>query len=57
MKNSPSIHHWQTALATGHTETWLKTAIILVAIGFIILALMVQNKWILAGMLLYLTLP
>lgn len=56
MKNA-SIHHWQTRLASGHTETWLKTAIILVAIGFIILALMVQNKWVLAGMLLYLTLP
>lgn len=56
MKNA-SIHHWQTRLASGHTETWLKTAIILVAIGFIILALMVQNKWVLAGMLLYLILP
>lgn len=56
MKNS-SVHHWQTRLATGHTETWLKTAIILVAIGFIVLALMEHNKWVLAGMLLYLTLP
>lgn len=56
MKNN-SIHHWQTRLATGHTETWLKTAIILIALGFIVLAMFVNNKWILAGMLLYFALP
>lgn len=56
MKSS-SIHHWQTRLATGHTETWLKTAIILVALGFIVAAMFINNRWILAGMFLYLALP
>ena len=52
------IKAWQASLAEGHTETWLKTAIVLWALGVIILVVFfVDNKWILAAILLYEVLP
>ena len=39
------------------TDAALTTAIILVALGFIVLALVVKNKWIKAGILAYMVLP
>lgn len=57
MKNA-SIEQWRNKLAEGHTETWLKTAIVLWALFVIVLVLFtVHNKWLLAGILLYEVLP
>jgi hypothetical protein len=39
------------------TEASLKTAIIAVALFFIFLALVVNNKWLLAAILAYIVLP
>jgi hypothetical protein len=49
---------WRNNLAEGHTETWLKTAIVLWALGVTIVAVfIVHNKWLLAGILLWEILP
>lgn len=59
----PSVKTWQHRLASGHTETWLATVITLWAIGVILFSWWLVNtkhdaaKWILAGILLYETLP
>ena len=53
-----TIKKWQTGLAEGHTETWLKTFIVIWAIFIIILAVFfVHNKWLLAAIMLYEVLP
>ena len=39
------------------TDAALTAAIIFVALGFIVLALIVHNKWIKAGILAYMVLP
>jgi hypothetical protein len=58
--NKPSnpVERWKHDLATGHSVVWLKTAIVLWAIGITLFAVFfVDNKVILAGILLYEVLP
>jgi hypothetical protein len=47
----------ESDLVQGHSEAWLKIAIILVGITFIVLAFTVKNKWALAVIFLYGILP
>ena len=51
------IKSLQAQFAQDQTETSLRVAIIAVALVFILLALVVKNKWILAGILAYIILP
>ena len=51
------IRRVQAEFARDFTLTTLRVAIILVACVFIGIALLVENKWILAGALAYLVLP
>lgn len=53
-----AIHHWREALSANFTVTTLKTAIIVWCILIILLVLFfVDNKWLLAGILLYEVMP
>jgi len=55
---SELVHQWRTSLSKDFTSTSLKTAIVLWAIFVIILTLFfIDNKWLLAGILLYEVLP
>ena len=52
------IQKWRIALSEDFTATALKTAIVLWAIMVILLVVfIVDNKWLLAGILLYEVLP
>lgn len=51
------IKKLQAQFARDMTSGMLKTAIILVALVLIVLALTVENKWLLAGILAYEVLP
>lgn len=53
------VNNWRQAIASDFTATMLKTAIVLWAIFVIFLVLFVldNNKWLLAGIFLYEVLP
>lgn len=51
------IQNAQAAFNQDFTQASLKLMIILVALLFMVLALTVQNKWLLAGILAYIVLP
>lgn len=51
------IKQAREAFAQDFTEATLKAMIIGVAVLFIVLALSIDNKWILAGLLAYIVLP
>lgn len=50
-------HAMQEKLSNDFSLVALKGAIIVLAVFFIVLALLVNNKWILAGALAYMALP
>jgi len=52
------IHHWRRSLTEDFTTTSLKTAIVVWAILVCIaVVFFIDNKWLLAGILLYEVLP
>lgn len=51
------ITNLQLKFSSDFTLAALKTYIIGLAIVFIIVALLVENKWVLAGLAAYITLP
>jgi hypothetical protein len=52
------MHRWRTALSHDFTATTLKAAIVIWAIFVCIMVIFfVDNKWLLAGILLYEVLP
>ena len=51
------IRKLQAQFAADWTEAGLRVAIVAVALFFIVLALVVKNKWVLAGLLAYMVLP
>lgn len=53
-----TLHHWREMLSDNFTVTALKTAIIIWCILIILFVLFfVDNKWLLAGILLYEVMP